>query len=197
MYNDDELKIHLEPLAIWCKAEYIEQRVKRINANDNKLELEDGSTVDYDILAINIGSKTKGTLGVSGVFEHSLTTRPINDILWKIKTREQELLLIERIPVVAICGAGAAGTELSFAFKKRWGDLFKADIPINLISAEDEIMKYDCEPVRKLTVSKLQEKGINIVTEGKVTKINSAGIVLHDGREIDCDVAIWATGAEA
>jgi NADH dehydrogenase FAD-containing subunit len=32
------------------------------------------------------------------------------------------------VPIVVICGAGAAGTELSFAFKKRWSDLYQTDI---------------------------------------------------------------------
>ena len=64
-------------------------------------------------------------MSVKGVWENALTTRPINMMLGKIKAKEQELLKNNIIPKVAICGAGAAGTELSFAFKKRWSDLFK------------------------------------------------------------------------
>jgi NADH dehydrogenase FAD-containing subunit len=41
---------------------------------------------------------------------------------------------------VAVCGAGAAGVELAFAFKRRWGDLFQTDIPITLISSDNDIM---------------------------------------------------------
>ena len=52
------------------------------------MELEDGSFVEYDILALNVGSKTRGTLDVSGVYEHSLTTRPINELLPKIERKE-------------------------------------------------------------------------------------------------------------
>jgi NADH dehydrogenase FAD-containing subunit len=80
--------------------------------------------LDYDILAVNVGSRTKGTgLGktIEGVWEHALTTRPINDLIGKIERKEQELIEKKITPVVCICGAGAAGTELSFAFKRRWG----------------------------------------------------------------------------
>jgi len=40
--------------------------------------------------------------------------------------------------VVAVCGAGAAGTELSFAFKQRWSEYFGQEISVTLISSHDE-----------------------------------------------------------
>ena len=64
-----------------------------------------------------MGSKTRDTGNVKGVWEHALTTRPINDLLPKIEKKEQELKAKGITPVVAVCGSGAAGTELSFAFK--------------------------------------------------------------------------------
>ena len=82
------MQIALEPLARWCGADYVEKRVEKIVANENKIYLNDGTFLDYDVLALNLGSKTKGTTGVNtieGVWEHSLTTRPINDLLPKIK----------------------------------------------------------------------------------------------------------------
>mmetsp|Transcript_12866 Transcript_12866/g.15286 ORF Transcript_12866/g.15286 Transcript_12866/m.15286 type:complete len:119 (-) Transcript_12866:964-1320(-) len=118
----------MAPLASWCNAEYIEQRVAKVHANDNRLELEDGRMVDYDILALNVGSKTRGANETTGVWEHSLTTRPINDLIPKIDRKEQELLSSGVIPSVAVCGAGAAGTELAFAFKKRWSQVFGQEI---------------------------------------------------------------------
>lgn len=89
LYEEDDIKVHLEPLAKWCKANYVEQRVSKIIGNENKLLLENGEHLDYDILAINVGSKTKDTGGVKGAWEHSLTTRPINDLLPKIRTKEE------------------------------------------------------------------------------------------------------------
>ena len=76
------------------------------------------------MLAINVGSKTKDTLNCKGVWEHGLTTRPINDLLPKIEKKEQELKEKGIVPTVVICGAGAAGTELSLAFKARWSKFF-------------------------------------------------------------------------
>jgi len=91
LYTEDDIKVHLEPLAKWCKANYVEQRVTKIIGNENRIILENGDSLEYDILAVNVGSKTKDTNGIKGVWEHSLTTRPINDLLPKIRRKEEEL----------------------------------------------------------------------------------------------------------
>ena len=124
LYTDEDLKIHLAPLAEWCGAEYIQERVTRIEGNKNLIHLENGETVEYDVLAVNVGSKTKDTGNIKGVWEHALTTRPINHLIPKVISKEQELKEKGIIPTVVICGGGAAGTELSFAFKKRWSEFF-------------------------------------------------------------------------
>ena len=124
LYSDEDLKIHLEPLAQWCKADYVEQRVVKIMGAENKIYLENGETIEYDVLAVNVGSKTKDTGNVKGVWENAITTRPINDLISKISKKETELKEKNVIPNVVVCGGGAAGTELSFAFKKRWSEYF-------------------------------------------------------------------------
>jgi NADH dehydrogenase FAD-containing subunit len=50
--------------------------------------LENGETIDYDVLAVNVGSKTKDTGNVKGVWDHALTTRPINDLIPKVSKKE-------------------------------------------------------------------------------------------------------------
>lgn len=71
-------------MAAWCNADYVEKRVQKINGKNKTLEFEDGSTLEYDLLALNVGSRTRGANDVEGVWTNSLTTRPINDLLGKI-----------------------------------------------------------------------------------------------------------------
>lgn len=92
LYSTTELQVDLEPLAKWCKADYVEKRVASIIGNENKIKMEDGSELEYDILVVNVGSKTRGSFTTEGVWEYSLTTRPINDLLPKIERKEQEFL---------------------------------------------------------------------------------------------------------
>lgn len=71
----------------------------------------------YDILGINIGSRTLGTYTVKGVYDYALTTRPIDELLPKILKIEQKFVDEKKIPNVIVVGGGAAGVELSFGFK--------------------------------------------------------------------------------
>jgi len=128
LYKDEDIMVHLEPLAVWSHAKYIQKKVVRIEGDKNLVHLADGSTVEYDVLAINVGSRTKGTNQVPGIWENSLTTRPINDLLPKIEKKEKELKDAGIIPSVVVCGAGAAGTELAMAFKARWAKYFGQEI---------------------------------------------------------------------
>ena len=139
----------MAPLAKWCNADYFEQRVKRIVGSENRLELEDGSSLEYDVLVLNVGSRTQGTNAITGVWEHSLTTRPINHLLPKIVAKEASLKEQGIIPKVVICGAGAAGTELAFAFKKRWSVFFGQDIQVTLVSKYNSTLPDAHESVQR------------------------------------------------
>jgi len=197
LYTDDDIKVHLEPLADWCGAEYVEKRVHKIDADKNTLVFEDGETMGYDVLGVNVGSRTRGADDIKGVWEHSLTTRPINELLGKIQNKEDYLIKNQITPTVAVCGAGAAGIELSFAFKNRWSKIFKKNVKTYLLSSESDIMKQESDAARELVKAKLREHDIEIVTNARIECIEEDGVVLKDGRKVACNVPVWATGAEA
>lgn len=66
-------------------------------------------------------------------------------MLDKVTMKETELKEAGVIPNVVICGAGAAGTELSFAFKKRWSDYFETDVKVTLLAAREEPLHTECK----------------------------------------------------
>ena len=57
-------------------------------------------------------------------------------------------------------------------------------------------MKTESLAARSDTIRKLKEKNIEIHYKGKVKEITPKGVHLLDGRNIDCNAPIWATGAE-
>lgn len=75
------------------------------------------------------------------------------------------------------------------------GLLFGQEIEVTLVSSEDKILYWDNPAVRDLVMSKLNEKGIKVLTNGRVKEVRADGVQLEDGRFLDCNVPIWATGA--
>lgn len=196
LYTEKDLQVQLEPLARWCKADYVEQRVEKIIANENKILLKDGTYIDYDVLVVNVGSRTQGSFSIPGVWDHSLTTRPINDMLGKIVKKENELLASGVIPDVVVCGAGAAGTELAFGFKSRWSKLFNQDIKVRIVSNKDHILKGTHKSTIEQAYRRLAENNIQVVHNEEIHSIEKDGVVMKSGNKLLCNVPIWATGAD-
>lgn len=167
-----------------------------MKGNSNRLLFEDDTELEYDVLALNVGSKTRGAASTPGVWEHSLTTRPINELLGKIQRKEDELIQSGVIPRVVVCGGGAAGVELAFAFKKRWSAAFSREIEVTIISDQPDILYSESDAVREEVNRKFREKNIHKEVNGRVEKITATHVHLVDGRTFECNVPIWATGAE-
>lgn len=68
---------------------------------------------------------------------------------------------------------------------------------MKLISTSEEMIKHEVEPTKKQLLASVKEAGIELITDGKVVKVEADGVLLDDGRKIDCNVPVWATGAEA
>ena len=98
---------------------------------------------------------------------------------------------------MVVCGAGAAGTELAFAFKARWSKIFNQEIEVTLVSARSTVLSGADASVIELTSRKLAEHRINVVYNSHITSIDPSGVTLRDGRHLACNVPIWATGAAA
>jgi len=85
LYTDEELKVNLKTAAIWSEARYIFQKAVKIDADYNRIQLQNGEYVQYDVLSVNIGSVTRSSFKIPGIWDFSLTTRPINHLLFKIQ----------------------------------------------------------------------------------------------------------------
>ena len=188
--------VHLEPLAVWSHAKYIQKPVVKVIGKENKVYLANGQTVDYDVLVINVGSRTRDSYTTPGVWEHALTTRPINDLLPKIENKENELMREGIIPDVVVVGGGAAGTELSFAFKARWTKYFGREINVRILTSQDGPIPYDPLATRKMVFKLMKDYRITIEKMCRVKEVTKNSVILEDGRVFKCDVCVWATGAE-
>lgn len=114
-YRPEEAMVQLEPLAQLYGAEFLPIRAIRLDPGPQIVTLEDGRSVAYDVLSIDIGSRTKGT-DIPGVREHCLMTRPLVALLKALEGLDR----LEMAPKVVVVGAGAAGVELAFAFLRRF-----------------------------------------------------------------------------
>ena len=181
---------------MWSGAEYVEKKVDHIKANDNKIHCEDGTVIPYDVLVINVGSRTRGAEKVIGVWENSMTSRPINDLLPKVNKKEKDMQEQGIIPDLVVCGAGAAGIEMAMAFKQRWSRVFGTPIKAKILCESPEIMIHEKAASRKEILRALAQQDISIEVNCQIKEIKKDGVECADGRVFPCNSVFWATGAE-
>lgn len=107
IYKNEQVQIDLVSLSEYCKIKFIKARVIGIDRTSNILltdAQDENAKIPYNVLSINIGSRTLGihflrllykqlinnlglsylgTYSIPGVLEHTVTTRPISDLIRK------------------------------------------------------------------------------------------------------------------
>ena len=65
-----------------------------------------------------------------------------------------------------------------------------------MVASKDNPVHTENQHMINQVSKELQEHGIDVETNCKVIEVTPSSVILEDGRIINCDVAIWATGAE-
>ena len=209
LYTEDETKIKLGPLADWAGMRFINMPVTDIDVEAKTLTMTDYATgreesVCYDVVSLDIGSTTRGFEDVPGAKEHTIPTRPISALTVRIQKAATALLARdlgeERIVVnVVVVGGGAAGIELAFGMKARWGKLFagseNVSVHVILLNSGEKLYANETEMCQRATNEGLAARGIEVRHNCRVQEVTASQLLLTDGDCIDTEHVIWATGA--
>jgi len=67
---------------------------------------------------------------------------------------------------------------------------------VTLLGPHDKPVSEKHAETRKQIIRKLEEKKIPYIGGVHIKEVTPNCVILDDGRELPCDVAVWATGAE-
>lgn len=186
-YRFDEIVIDFPSLASAAGARWWKGEIQGLDPARRQVHIADGSTLDYDVLSLNVGS----TLNPPDA-EHAqmLPLRP----LAMLRTRYEALLerwTIDRSDrpfVVTAVGGGAAGFEALLAVLRRLKAL-RPDHAVhgNLITRGSELLPGLAPAARRAAQHALERTGVTVQLGG-----GWSSAVDHSS-----DVVLWGTGAEA
>ena len=159
--------------------DFVAQRVQRIDAEGNRLELQNGATLDYDYLVITTGPKLSFDevpgAGPHGGHTHSVCTVGHAEMFWA----EYQKFLEAPGPIVvgAMPGASCFGPAYEFAFildadlRKR---KLRHKVPMTYVTAEPYIGHLGLGGVgdsKSMLESELRGHDIKWITSAKTTKV--------------------------
>lgn len=190
-YTLEDCVIPLEPLARRGGVRWLQRSVKALDAARQTLQLDDGSTLQYDWLSVNTGpiqNRDAIDQAIPGAREHGLFVRPMEafGVLWP-QVREMAATRPLRLAVV---GGGAAGIELALAARH---SLPRA--AVTLLTGPTPAGATYSLPVQRRLLAALQQRHITVLQDSAVG-LSAEAVRLGCGASLACDVPLIATGAQ-
>lgn len=188
-YPAGAARIDVAALARRAGARFHQARATRIHADARRVELDDGTTLDWDLASLDVGSTLRGLDG-PGVRKHAAATRPIAGLAAGIEERLSRLRVAR--PRIAVVGGGPAGVEIAFSLE---AGLQARGRPSEMliVCARDGLLPSYPPRARRLLAREADARGISILERPQVRFADSEGLGFESGR-LDADLVVWATG---
>ncbi len=194
LYKAGETEVDLVQLTRWAGVRFVQGRVTGLDRSRRHVQIEGRPPLRYDLLSLDIGSVTRGT-DIPGVRENAILTRPIGLLLDKVETFEKNFANQNAIRIVVV-GAGAAGVELAFAMRARFGRRI-ADTAVTLIDRGEQVLPDQPTAVRRAIERALASHGITLRLGAVIERVKPGAIACEDGDAVPYDLLLWATGGGA
>ncbi len=188
-YQRSEAEIDLAAL---CRTHGVSFRQARANAIDRRtrsLGLEDGETVGYDLLSIDVGSETS-TGAISGTAEHALPVKPLAVLLSALELLLSETADSDRHKRLTIVGGGPSGVEFALALRHRLGPTAR----LQLVTS-GELLPGEPPGVQRFFRARIAGADIALHEHVEILQVRADALELAGGLVLASGRTILATGA--
>lgn len=120
-YSMEQCEINVPALAHAAGVKWLSQHGAALDATAQRMTLQDGQTLDYDLISIDTGAGTDAATleaQLPGSLAHGVKVRPLEDLARSWPTlMEQAQTAASPLTVI---GGGAASFEIACALRHRW-----------------------------------------------------------------------------
>lgn len=203
-YGAREIEVDCVPLARRAGARVILAAATGLDIERRVLHLQERPPLPFDIVSFDVGAVLRGA-ELPGVREHALATRPLHHFARRLP----ELIALARARArkrggplrAAVAGAGAAGVELAFTLQHRLraevGE--GAAVEVTVLGDSGGVLPGASRAIARRANKEARRRGIRLRGGCRAValeeKRSALAVVLEGGERVDCDLAVWATGA--
>jgi pyridine nucleotide-disulfide oxidoreductase family protein len=191
IYQQEECRIDLVPLAQQANIDFVEGSVIGMDADRSCVCLSNGTHISYDVVSLDIGSEID-LEWLQALGNKVIPVRPIADF----HTSWQSILNNCRNKInftLAIVGGGAAGVEVALAVAQLT-NLLTTKATVVLVAGFNGVLPNHATQVQTAALKALANANVNVINERAAGTTHS--LLMSDGRELGVDSVIATTGSK-
>lgn len=195
IYRPEEDRIDVRYLVEKGGGRFVKDRIKEVRTAEQKVVLESGDALHYDAMSMCLGSGVPNKVFAASE-EHLTPVKPVENmenLYWELRSFEEKKYSNGRKPRVLVIGGGPAGCEMACNSKKVFED-HGIDGQVTLANANNVLLKSSPRRAQKKMEKFLRNRGIEVMLNSEVVKIEEDAAYTRDGRKIEFDMFILAVG---
>lgn len=189
----EEGAIDVAALAARAQCTFLADRVTELHAETRQIVLASGRTLSFDILSLDVGSRSLGADAVAGA-AGIIPVRPVEQAARSLQKAFAKMRAGELAPQIGVVGGGAAGIELAFGIRAALESV--AGVEVVLLERGDTLLSGQKLAVRQRIQGLLEKKGIRVRRGLGDIEPAPGGLRSATGETFALPTIVWATGAE-
>ncbi len=191
-YSPDDIRFRTRFVVERQGGRFIKAKVVGIEAQQNRIILDSGEKISYEVLSCNVGSFVPFD-AVSGSRDTVFSAKPIERLMEA--QRKIMSLKCRDSTAIAVVGGGPAAVEIAgnASHLALLSGCRKSDIRL---FAGRKMMAGFSGSIEKIIRRNFEQRGITINESGYVDKVVDNRVFLADGSEFAADVVFLATGVK-
>lgn len=171
-----------------------------------------GQEIAFDYLVVSAGS-VNHYFNIPGTVEFAFPLKTLDDAMVlrnHILTCFERASFIndhtqrQRLLTVVIVGGGPTGVEFAGALaeliagplNKDFPELKNENIQVYLVEASDRLIGMYAKELCEYTCKQLEKKGVKVLLNAAVTRIDATGVYLKDGTVLPTETVVWTAGVK-
>ncbi|MCA1771435.1 MAG: FAD-dependent oxidoreductase [Halomonas sp.] len=193
-----ETQIDVAALCQRAGARFIDSPAEALDTSARRVTLANGDVLHFDVASLNVGSTLVRPEQHGQHLPHLLAMRPLSSLhhRWQALRDNVEQLPPGASQRVVSVGGGAAGCETLMSVMAQLRHQ-RPDIHWQgyLLSASPKLLPEAGRLPRWLIQRALAKAGIKVHARVRGEALVDGGILASDGKRIEADIVLWATGA--
>ena len=184
VYRERDVTVPLAPICDAAGVRFVQARAVGLDRRARAVRLADGPSVEYDLVAFDIGAVNPGRDDA----DDAIQAKP----LWRIERLGEFLDAADgsrrRLVIV---GGGAAGTECALNITARCGD----GLAVTVVEPGDRLCPSLPARLGRHAAETLRQRGATVRFGARAESADGDGVQLETGETIGADAVLWATGS--